>query len=188
MPPLISYDSDEDNDIPLAWNTINTSARYAQIPDSLTHMTKENPDNLIEKMVIDTNLGPRVNYYSRKAIEVAQTVKNIQGKLVKFSHRKIHEAVLNGAVMIPESFTKAQILTADEILGTDIEYKQGIYTEKTQSKNSEKTDPTSSDIALEMDLIFDENWTMLISLGIPYNYTMILSVKDKSFESCQQRQ
>jgi len=98
--------------------------------------------------------------------------------LGKFSLRKIHEAVLKGSVTIPESFTRAQILTADEILGTDIEYKQGIYTEKIQNKNSEKTDPTSSDIALEMDLIFDENLTMLISLGIPSNYTMILSVKD----------
>ena len=36
-----------------------------------------------------------------------------------------------------------------------------------------------------MDLIFDENLTMLISLGLPSNFTMILSVKDKSFESCQ---
>ena len=57
---------------------------------------------------------------------------------------------------------------------TDVEYKQGIYTERTQHQNSEKTDPTSNDIALEMDLIFDENLTMLISLGIPSNFTMIL--------------
>ena len=66
-----------------------------------------------------------------------------------------------------------------------MEYKQGVYTEKTQSENSEKTDPTSNDIALEMDLIYDENLTMLISLELPSNFTMILSVKDKSFESCQ---
>ena len=66
-----------------------------------------------------------------------------------------------------------------------MEYKQGIYTEKTQNENSEKTDPTSNDIALEIDLIYDENLTMLISLGIPSNFTMILLVKDKSFESCQ---
>ena len=85
-------------------------------------------------------------------------------------------------MIIPDSFTRAQIITADEILGTDIEYKHGVYTEKKQSQNSEKTDPTSNDISLEMDLIYDENLTMLI---IPSNFTMILSVKDKSFESCQ---
>jgi len=82
LPPLISYDSDDETDLPLAWNTINTNAtvntgaRYAQIPDSLTHMTEENSDSC-ETMVIDTNLGPRVNYYSRKVIEVAQTIKTI---------------------------------------------------------------------------------------------------------------
>ena len=148
-------------------------------------MTEENSDNRVETMIIDTNMGPRVNYYSRKAIETAQAVKTIQGKLGKFSLRKIHEAILNGSIITPDTFTRVQIITADEILGTDIEYKQGIYTEKTQSENSEKTDPTSNDIALEMDLIYDENLTMLISLGIPSNFTMILSVKDKSFESCQ---
>ena len=136
-------------------------------------------------MVIDTSLGPRINYYSRKAIEVAHAVKTIQGKLGKFSLRKVHEAILNGSIVTPETFTRAQILTADEILGTDVEYKQGIYTEKKQSQNSEKTDPTSNDIALEMDLIYDANLTMLISLGLPSNFTTILSVKDKSFESCQ---
>ena len=86
-------------------------------------MTEENSDNRVETMVIDTNLGPRVNYYSRKAIEVAQAVKTIQGKLGKFSLRKVHEAILNGSVIVPDSFTRAQILTADEILGTDVEYK-----------------------------------------------------------------
>ena len=80
------------------------------------------------------NQGTRVNYYSKKAIEVAQTVKTLQAKLGKFSLRRVHEAILNGFVIVPDSFTRAQILTADEILGTDVDYKQGVFTEKTQSQ------------------------------------------------------
>ena len=149
-------------------------------------MIDERLTNYREIVVINTDLGPKINYYSKKAIEVTHAVKNIQAKLVgKFSLRKVHEAILNGSVIVTETLTKAQIITADEILGMDVEYKQGIYTEKTQNENSEKTDPTSTDIALEIDLIFDENLTMLISLGLPSNFTMILSVEDKSFESCR---
>lgn len=147
--PLISYDSDDDFDNPFAWKHTNThapdhtSVGYAQLPDTLHHIIDERPTECKETVVIDTSLGPHINYYSRKALEVAQAVKTIQGKLGKFSLRKVHEAILNGSVIVPETFTRAQILTADEILGTDVEYKQGIYTEKTQSQNSEKTDPTS---------------------------------------------
>ena len=178
MPPLVSYESDDEI----------KEAQERKLTNSQVHLGANHTDHKMsttsvgETVVIDTDLGPR---YSRKAIEVAQAVKTLQGKLGKFSLRKVHEAILNGSVIVPETLTRAQILTADEILGTDVEYKQGIYTEKTQNQNSEKTDPSSNDIALEMDLIFDENPTMLISLGLPSNFTMILSVKDKSFESCQ---
>jgi hypothetical protein len=132
LPPLISYDSDDETDLTPASNTNSTpytSARYTNIPDTLNHID-ENP---VETMCIDTNMGTRVNYYSKRAIEIAQAVKVIQGKLGKFSLRKVHEAILNGSVIIPESFTRAQVITADEILGTDIEYKQGVYTEKKQN-------------------------------------------------------
>ena len=45
LPPLISYDSDDEDDSPSFWNTTNTNAsantgtRYAQITDSLVHLT-----------------------------------------------------------------------------------------------------------------------------------------------------
>ena len=85
-----------------------------------------------DTVVIVTGLGTKINYYSKKAIEVARSVKNMQAKLGKFSLRKIHEAILNGTAIIPHTLARAQILTADEVLGTNVEYKQGIYTTQLQ--------------------------------------------------------
>jgi len=82
LPPLISYDSDDDYDNPLARNTDNnhtkeySSVRYAQLPDTMNHLVDESTNNSEEMVVIDTNQGPRVNYYSKKAIEVAQAVNH----------------------------------------------------------------------------------------------------------------
>ena len=179
----MSYESDDESEVQGThkWNLINSQA--------LTHSgTNHNDRGMLmpftdtDTIVVDTGMEPKVNYYSKQAIQTANLVK---AKLGKFSLRNIHEAIMNGSVRIPETSTRAQILTADEILVMDVEYKQGLYTEKTQSQETEKTDPTSNNISLEMDLIFDENLTMLISLGIPSNYTMILLVKDKSFDACQ---
>jgi len=52
-----------------------------------------------------------------------------------------------------------------------------------QNKNTEKTDPTSTDVTMEMDLIFNENLIMLISVYIPILYTMIVMLEDKKAET-----
>ena len=76
-----------------------------------------------------------------------------------------------------------QVLTADEVLGTDTAYHKGIHTERLQNKNTEKTDPTSTDVMIEMDLIFDENLIMLISVCIPMLYTKIALLEDKKTDT-----
>ena len=87
LPPLISYDSDDDYDNPITHTADNkhtkdySSVRYAQFPDTMNHLVDESTANNEDIVVIDTNQGPRVNYYSKRAIEVAQAVKTIQGKL-----------------------------------------------------------------------------------------------------------
>ena len=69
------------------------------------------------------------------------------------------------------------------MLGTDAAYHKGIHTERLQNKNTEKTDPTSTDVTMEMDLIFNENLIMLISVYIPILYTMIVMLEDKKAET-----
>ena len=65
------------------------------------------------------------------------------------------------------------------MLGTDAAYHKGIHTERLQNKNTEKTDPTSTDVTMEMDL----NLIMLISVYIPILYTMIVMLEDKKAET-----
>ena len=87
LPPLTAYDENDEFDNPFAWNLANTQAlahtgaHYAQLPETLAQLIDERSTNCRETVVIGTNLGPKINYYSKKAIEVAHVVKNIQAKL-----------------------------------------------------------------------------------------------------------
>ena len=57
-------------------------------------------------------------------------------------------------------------MTADVILGSDVDYLKGVYTEKQQFKGTEG-EPHPDEVVLEADIIFDENLTMLICVAIP---------------------
>jgi hypothetical protein len=73
-------------------------------------------------------------HYSKEALRKAEAVKETQAKCGKFSLRKLYEAFLRGAITNTEGYTKSQIMTADEILGSDVDYLKGVYTEKQQFK------------------------------------------------------
>ena len=72
-------------------------------------------------------------------------------------------------------------MTADEILGSDVDYLKGVYTEKQQFKGTEG-EPNPNEVVLEADIIFDENLTMLICVAIPTLWTVITQLKDKTAE------
>ena len=76
--------------------------------------------------------GNSQRHYSKDALRKAESVKETQAKCGKFSLQKLYEAFLSGAITHTEGYTKTQIMTADAILGADIEYLKGFYTEKQQ--------------------------------------------------------
>jgi hypothetical protein len=81
--------------------------------------------------------GNSQRFYSKEALRRAESVKETQAKCGKFSLRKLYEAFLSGAITNTEGYTKSQIMTADEILGSDVDYLKGVYTEKQQFKGTE---------------------------------------------------
>ena len=125
--------------------------------------------------------GNSQRFYSKEALRRAESVKETQAKCGKFSLRKLYEAFLSGAITNTEGYTKSQIMTADEILGSDVDYLKGVYTEKQQFKGTEG-EPNPNEVVLQADLIFDENLTMLICIAIPTLWTVLLQLKDKTAE------
>ena len=120
-------------------------------------------------------------HYSKEALKKAEAVKEIQARCGKFSLRKLYDAFLTGAIVNTEGYTKTQIMTADEILGSDVDYLKGVYTEKQQFKGTEG-EPNPDEVVLEADIIFDENLTMLACVAIPTLWTVLLQLKDKTAE------
>jgi hypothetical protein len=120
-------------------------------------------------------------HYSKEAVKKAEAVKEVQAKCGKFSLRKLYDAFLTGAIVNTEGYTKTQIMTADEILGSDADYLKGVYTEKQQFKDTEG-EPNPNEVVLEADIIFDENLTMLACVAIPTLWTVLLQLKDKTAE------
>ena len=77
-----------------------------------------------------------------------ELVKEIQARVEKYSLHKVYDTLLKGTITNTLELTRVQVLTADEVLGTDTAYHKGIHTERLQNKNTEKTDPTSTDIMM----------------------------------------
>ena len=75
-------------------------------------------------------------------------MKEIQARVEKFSLHKVYDTLLKGTITNTLELTRVQVLTADEVLGTDAAYHKGIHTERIQNKNTEKTDPTSTDVMM----------------------------------------
>ena len=121
-------------------------------------------------------------YYSKSAIRIAEAVKDIKAKLGKFSLNKVADAINGGAIKNDDDFTRQQIITADTILGTDISYKKGVYTEKQQFKGSEEDDATSNSVTLEVDIIFEENLSILAGVALPTSWLVLIQIKDKTSE------
>jgi len=75
--------------------------------------------------------------------------------------------MLGGAIKNDTDYTRQQILTADTILGKDIAYKKGVHTQKQQYKGSNEDDATTNHLTLEIDIIYDENLSMLAGVALP---------------------
>jgi len=107
----------------------------------------------------------------------------MQAKLGKFSLNKVAEAMLGGAIKNDTDYTRQQILTADTILGKDIAYKKGVHTQKQQYKESNEDDATTNHLTLEIDIIYDENLSMLAGVALPTSWTVLIQIKDKTAET-----
>ena len=90
-----------------------------------TYADQINVDNSSTKNEDDVDESQYTPYYSKSAIRTAESVKETQTKLGKFSLNKVAEAMIGGAIKNTTDYTRQQILTADTILGSDIAYKKG---------------------------------------------------------------
>jgi len=100
------------------WSMVNTQADQINFDQS----PMDYEDNVDEN-----HYTP---YYSKSAVRIAEAVKDMQAKLGKFSLSKVADATNGGAIKNDDDFTRQQIVTADTILGTDISYNKGVFTEK----------------------------------------------------------
>ena len=181
-------------DVPSLYQTMNeqcTEIISVQVPSQTTkkfwslvntHINQMNVDNTFTEKGDGIDESQYTPYYSKSAIRIAESVKDTQTKLGKFSLNKVAEAMIGGAIKNAADYTRQQILTADRILGSDISYKKGVHTEKQPFKGSEEDDATSDNITLEVDIIFDENLSILASLAIPTSWLVLIQIKDKTAE------
>ena len=152
----------------------HTSKDFWRLVTSTNEQLHHHPDADHESGIDDSEYTP---YYSKAAIRTAAAVKDMQPKLGKFSLNKVAEAMLGGAIINATDYTRQQqILTADTILG------KGVHTQKQQYKGSEEDDATTNHITLEIDIIFDENLSMLAGLALPTSWTVLIQIKDKTGE------
>ena len=147
-----------------------------------THVDQINFDNTFTEDGDDVDESQYTPYYSKSAIKIAESVKDTQTRLGKFSLNKVAEAMLGGAIKNDTDYTRQQILTADTILGRDISYKKGVHTQKQQYKGSEQDDATTNHITLEIDIIFEENLSILTGVALPTSWTVLIQIKDKTAE------
>ena len=97
------------------------------------------------------------------------------------SLNKVVEAMLGGAIKNDTDYIRQQILTANTIFGRDISYKKGVHTQNQQYKGSEH-DATNNHIMLEVDIIFEENLSILAGVALLTSWTVLIQTKDKTAE------